>query len=172
MEAWRFYRDSHIEFGFSGFEHRPSFTYVLPFRPRKQILQFLGLSLSDFKKPEDALALVEKEVETNKAEFGHHRTVEPNDNPLLTRIWYVKSLGKTNTKSDHEVKELVGSTKELKKGQIMMAQTFVEGIGVEAKPEGGQNNLEVKEEKPEFKAAQGKQEDLRSQTQATINMLM
>ena len=94
-------------------------------------MNHLGLRLDNFADKDDAWKCVEAAVEANKKEFEHDEPNIPNDNEYLERFFYVRGRGKDVSWTQDQVKVLEGEASVKTKKQIMEAQCFVEGFGVE-----------------------------------------
>ena len=96
---------------------------------RSQILQFKGLSVSDFDSYEQAFKMADKFIKQNEEDHGHEHFEDHNDDPMLSRFFYVKELGKKRTWSQTESRQLKGDCKDPKKAQLHDATNFLEAIG-------------------------------------------
>ena len=133
---------------------------------RTQILDHLGLRVSDFPNTEVAWQTVADAVEDNKKVFGHSGEEVLSPNPLLVRYWYVKSQGKTRSFSTSENKELEGTANLKNKKQLQDAESFLEGLG----PAEASESSGVKVENAVYKDLLALTEPLRSSTLASSQL--
>ena len=69
--------------------------------PRPQILGFSGLTIGDFKTPDEALAVADQLLAQNREAYGHTLAThppQPGPIPLLDCFFFVKSEGLQRTK--------------------------------------------------------------------------
>ena len=88
-----------------------------------------GMSLSDFDKVDEALAVADELIEQNKKEWGHSGEKIDAKNPLLVRFWYVNSEGRKRSWGQTDDKVLEGKCDVKNKKQLFDSQVFLEGLG-------------------------------------------
>ena len=88
-----------------------------------------GMSLSDFDKVDEALAVADELIEQNKKEWGHSGEKIDAKNPLLVRFWYANGEGRKRSWGQTEDKVLEGKCDVKNKKQLLDSQVFLEGLG-------------------------------------------
>ena len=92
-------------------------------------MQMNGMSLSDFDKTDEALAVADELIEQNKKEWGHSGEKIDAKNPVLVRFWYVNGECRKRSWAQSEDKVLDGQCDIKNKKQLLDSQTFLEGLG-------------------------------------------
>jgi hypothetical protein len=88
-----------------------------------------GMSLSDFDKVDEALAVADELIEQNKKEWGHSGEKIDAKNPLLVRFWYVNGEGRKRSWGQTEDKVLDGECDVKSKKQLLDSEVFLEALG-------------------------------------------
>jgi hypothetical protein len=96
---------------------------------RPQILQFMGLALSDFAETKIALKTADDFIAENKAEYGHKQEPKIHTNPLVSKYFYVKSHGKKRSWEQTENKEFGGSADPKTRKNMQEVGAFMECFG-------------------------------------------
>ena len=135
---------------------------------RTQILDHLGLRVTDFRDLETAWKTVQDAVEDNKKTFEHNGEEVPNENGFLVRYFFVKSEGKTRSFSTTETKELEGTANLKTKKQLQDAESFIEGLGLAALEPSESSGVKV--ENAVYKDHVGLLEPLRSGVPASSQL--
>jgi len=99
---------------------------------RPQVLQHLGLRLSDFDDEAKALAMADAAIARNREEFEHDGAEEIVPHfPLLSRYRYVISQGKKREWSQIESKKMDGITSLKNVEHLRQGKQFLECMGPE-----------------------------------------
>ena len=92
-------------------------------------MQMNGMSLCDFDKVDEALAVADELIEQNKKEWGHSGEKIDAKNPLLVRFWYVNGEGRKRSWGQTEDKVLDGECDVKNKKQLLDSEVFLEALG-------------------------------------------
>ena len=75
------------------------------------------------------MSVADSIIQQNKEEFGHDEEPQENENPLLSKYFYIESGGKKRTRRQTEEKVLEGSAAVKKRSDLAETGIFTQAMG-------------------------------------------